>query len=196
MRLYPSILLVALVALSGGCTPTSASYPPLTEYFGTVVFAKGEVRRGSTVQTLSQSLALGDRLNVLDEIVTGSNSQVRVRLISGQEITLDEGSRWTLNSVVSNGAVYASESVLASGLISVSGVEYMPHQMKIEIPQGLITTFSENISIRIGEETTVFALDTVPVTVSNVHGKVTLGYGQATKLIDGARPQRPETVLD
>ena len=146
--------------------------------------------------TLRQSLALGDRLNVPDEIVTGANSQVRLRLISGQEITLDEGSRWTLNSVVSNGAVYASESELANGLMIISGAEYMPHRMKIAVPQGLITTFSENISIRLDEETTVLALDTVPVTVSNVHGKVTLGYGQATKLVDDAKPQRPEIVLD
>ena len=116
-----------------------------------------------------------------------------------QILQLESNSEWTIDSVVTNGAVFGSQTSLESGAMQLSGKEYMPHSLKILTPQAEITTLSENFRLAIAPsgELRIDALDGVAVTVKNDQGAlVTSENRPSVHVVQGSAPVDPDSFKD
>lgn len=191
------ILIWFLMLLSGCASTNNVSYPPLVDAFGKVSERTGDVILSNANGT--RQLELGDSVFVGDRIVTAEAAALTLTLSPGQILQLESNSEWTIDSVVTNGAVFGSQTSLESGAMQLSGKEYMPHSLKILTPQAEITTLSENFRLTIAPsgELRIDALDGVAVTVKNDQGAlVTSETRPSVHVAQGSAPVDPDSFKD
>ncbi|MFZ5858897.1 MAG: FecR domain-containing protein [Chloroflexota bacterium] len=140
------LLIISLLLLTSACQPTPTA-SPLT---GTLSELSGRVESKSAAETVFQSVAAGDMIQVNDQVQTGDDGRVRVDLSSGTLIRVAPSSLFTLtsNDPVEGGLTTKLKLQLGRIFVILKG-----GSVDVETPSGVASVRGSYMMVEIDPET-------------------------------------------